>query len=263
MTRIFTSSALVLACGLVTLGCASPPVPILYDGLDTPRYLRCNILGTDQDINSSNFIGDGIVSGAYKPGSQVVVSMYSPQRVDLSINKIPHKMHPMGGEFPTDVDAFLTKYFVSSLADLGLEDKAAAPAPKPTPTPEPERERNPLADEEPDPAPVEAGDEGDHSQVAEAEEGRGWRLDLMKPSSAQSVKGGIAAVGMTKEQVFMALGPPTFINHDTPACSLGLDTVMDANRWIYYSGWGPKTFTFGLAGKRTYTFDGANLVQVQ
>ncbi|RMG11381.1 MAG: hypothetical protein D6731_15680, partial [Planctomycetota bacterium] len=123
MNRVTTSVLAVLGAGLLSMGCAATPVPVLYDGLDQPRYLRCTLVPDKEKVYSSNYIGDGILSAGYKPGSPVVITMYSPQRVDLTINKIPHQMFPDGGLFPAgDVPAFLNKYFVDSLAELGLSE---------------------------------------------------------------------------------------------------------------------------------------------
>ena len=98
MTRVTISALAVLFGGVFAMGCAATPVPVLYDGLDQARYLRCTLVPEKQNINSSNFIGDGILSGGYRPGAPVVISMFSPQRVDLTLSG-----HTHGAQFGVEI----------------------------------------------------------------------------------------------------------------------------------------------------------------
>ena len=260
-------------------GCAPTPVPVLVDGMEQVRYTRCVLQADGDKLFSSNYIGDGVLRG-YPPGSKVELTMFSAQRIDLRINNIPHQMFPSAGEFNAgNPQGCFEKYFVTDPALIGLEPKAECPADE-DPAADAPAEDAPAEDAPAEDAPAEdapAGDEGDPvegaAEAADPEEAKsegektreaaGWRLDKMKPAEAQSVKQGVAAVGMTKEQVYMAFGPPHFVNFDTVATPLDLNTIMEANRWVYYTGWFPRMFTFGLAGKRAYTFDGTKLIQVE
>jgi hypothetical protein len=261
---------------LFLTACAPTPVPVLVDGIERVRYLRCTLKPDGEKLYSSNYIGEGVLHG-YPPGSKVELTMFSAQRIDLKINNIPHKLYPSGDLFNGgDPNACFEKYFVESLAEIGLPPKDSCPpqdeAPPPSedggedekPAPEGEGEDGAGAAE----AEKAPGDEAAAPQPVKAPAKKkapnpGWRLDKMKPSVATSVKGGVAAVGMTKEQVYMAFGPPHFLNFDTVSAGLDLKTIMNANRWVYYTGWFPRTFTFGLAGKRTYLFDGTLLISVE
>jgi hypothetical protein len=184
--------------------------------------------------------------------------MFSSIRVDLTVNNIPHQFFPASGAFNAGaIDQFLEKYFVSSLGEIGIEDPDSPTQPAPAGD-----GGNPLGD--PLAEYPEDGNGGEPEVLPDDEDASpGFRLDLMKPNVASSVKGGVAAVGMTKEEVFMCLGPPLLVNFGTEATNLPLQTILDANRWVYYSGWAVRSFTFGLFGKRTYTFDGTKLIQVQ
>ncbi len=253
MFRVTTSILGALALGLVSAGCAQP-VPVLFDGLEEVRYTRCVLKPNKETLYSANYVGE---FGGYPPGSRVEISMFSSIRVDMTVNNIPHQLIPASGEFNVGaIDQFLEKYFISSLSELGIDDPDHEAAPTAGDG------GNPLGDplaEYPD-----EGTDGSPEVLPDDENTTpGFRLDLMKPNVANSVKGGVAAVGMTKEQVLMCLGPPLQVNFGTPATNLPLQTILDANRWTYYTGWAVRSFTFGLFGKQTYTFDGTKLIQVQ
>jgi hypothetical protein len=246
MVRLAASAFGVLCLGLASMGCAQP-IPVLHEGLDEVRYTRCVFKPNKEAVYSANYVGE---FGGYPPGSPVAIRMFSAVRVDLSINNIPHQMFPASGQFNTAaIDQFLEKYFVSDLAEIGLGDSKTPPAGD-------NSLGDPLADDPNDGTGPETLP--DHEDMAP-----GFRLDLMQSTVASSVKGGVAAVGMTKEAVLMAFGPPLQINFGTEAVGLPLKTILDANRWVYYTGWAIRSFTFGLFGARTYTFDGTKLIQVQ
>lgn len=254
MHRFTVSALTVLAGGMIAAGCAQP-IPVLHDGLEEVRYTRAVIKPHDEAVYSANYVGE---FGGYAPGSKVQISMFSAIRVDLSINNVPHKMYPSGEGFGTSaaqIDAFLQKYFVSDLSEIGMGDGASGAGSNPL--------GDPLAAYPEDGAP----DSGADTLGSEAggADGTTWsfRLDLMKPTVASSVKNGVAAVGMTKEEVYMSLGPPLQINFGALATNLDLETIMTANRWIYYSSKTTKNFTFGLGGKRVYAFTDGKLTQVE
>jgi hypothetical protein len=227
IARTLGSCAGVLALALVASGCAEP-VPVHSDLLNQTFYTRSVLRNKGAKISSSNYYRSS--GGGYPPGSEVQVTMFSEIRVDMTINKIPHQMYPVGEDFNVGaIEQFFEKYFVKSREEIGAKaknGKGEAEAPPPLP-------------------------EGEG-----AEQAAGWRMDLWEKSIAGSVGNGIAAIGMNKEQVLMALGPPPEINFDQYANRLALSTIMEANRWVYYGDvfFFPATFfrkvlTFSPEGK--------------
>lgn len=218
LVRTLGSLVSVLGLALVAGGCAEP-VPVHSDLLGETFYTRALIRNKGDKVYSSNYFRPG--AGGYPPGSEVQVTMFSEIRVDLTINKIPHKMYPVGGEgFNTGaINEFFEKYFVKTREEIGVKDK------KKTPPAEGE------APPEEAPAPAEGADAA-------------WRMDLWEKGFSGSVNGGTAVIGMSKQQVFMAVGPPAEINFGTPAVRLALGPIMEANRWVYYSDtwFFPETF---------------------
>src|SRR5205823_6673833 len=95
-------TVLALSALLVAVAGCPEPVPVLHDGLSKTRYTRCYLNANGEKISSSNQSGE---RGGYKCGCEASVTMFSEVRVDLNINKIPHKMYPVGGKFNTaDID---------------------------------------------------------------------------------------------------------------------------------------------------------------
>ena len=221
--------ALLLTLGAA--GCAAP-VPVAHEGLDTPRYTRVVFKPSGKDLGSSNYLGQ---TQGYPLGSKAVVTMYSRERIELSVNGIPHVMKPVSGEFSiSDPEIFLTKYFVSKREDLGLESLDGPGA----------------AALDPPTGPVE-------EQAAEAEPrvaAEGFDLSAMEPGKRQAIEQGTASIGMTKEQVFMALGPPVFVNFEQNTTGLGLKEIFATNRWVYFDN--PFTLNFFGIFPHAYVFDG-------
>lgn len=231
LLRTSSSCAGVLALALIASGCAEP-VPVHSDLLNETFYTRAVLRGKGAKLYSSNAYRSS--GGGYPPGSEVQVTMFSEIRVDMTVNKIPHQMYPVGDDFNVGgINEFFEKYFVKTREEVGAKDK----------------KKKEKEDEEAPPPEVPPEDEA-------AAEAAAWRMDLWEKSIAGSVQNGIAAIGMTKEQVFMALGPPPEINFDQYATKLSLPTIMEANRWVYYGDvfFFPATFfrkvlTFGPEGK--------------
>jgi hypothetical protein len=251
MPKLAVSTLVVLVGGLVAAGCARP-IPVLHDGIEEVRYTRCIIKPHDEAVYSANYIDR---FGGYAPGSKVQISMFSAIRVDLTINNVPHKMIPASGKFgisTNQIAAFLEKYFVTDLAEIGMGDGGSDGM-----------DSNPLGD--PLAAFPEDGVDPGDTLGGEDEGAAAWsfRLDLMKPTVASSVKNGVAAVGMTKEEVYMALGPPLELNFGQVATNLDLNTIMSANKWVYFGSKTTRNLTIGLAGKRVYNFTGGKLSGVE
>lgn len=58
-------------------------------------------------------------------------------------------------------------------------------------------------------------------------------LDALAPNVRAQIEQGTAAIGMTKEQVFMALGYPLFIDQFIPTHDLPRDRIFQSSTWIY------------------------------
>lgn len=231
-SRLLAGVGAVLALGLVAGGCAEP-VPVHSDLLNETFYTRTVLRANGSKLRSSaSYRSSG---GGYPPGSEVRVTMFSEIRVDMSINNIPHQMFPVGDDFNVGgIGEFFEKYFVKTPWEVGV-------APK---------EKKKKNGEEPEPPPPEPEGLDD-----------AWRMDKWEKSIAGSVQNGIGAIGMTKEQVFMALGPPFEINFDQPANKLSLATVMEANRWVYYND---NAFLAFFGARRVMTFSNeGKLIQVE
>ncbi len=191
---------LVLALGVGLAGC-SEPVPVLHEGLERTRYLRCVLRNDGQNVYSSNYTG---VPVGFKPGTEVRITMFSDRRMDLELNKIPHRMLPVGGKFDVgNVDAILGKYFVNTKEELGLE--------------------------------------------------------RVEPTMRNRIDSGTVAVGMTKAQVYMAMGPPPEVNFGISALNLSLQQLLEANRWEYYSN----AFVAFWGFEEVYLFHDEKLSSIQ
>jgi hypothetical protein len=219
-----------LTLGLVVQGCAEP-IPVKHDALDKDYITRVRLQNNGQKIYSSNYTG-GI--HGYPPGSRAQITMFSTIRVDLKINNIPHQMFPVGGDFNAGaIDEFVRKYFVETPAELGLDENL-----------------EPLG-------PDESVDDGADDKPTEAE-ALDFRFGLMDRGDRTSIAAGSASIGMTKAQVYMALGPPPEINFGQSTLGMPMDTILDANQWVYYSNWiTPWWF------QRVYKFDGTTLIAVE
>src|SRR5262245_36374657 len=105
MQRLRWSCFAALTLAALT-GCASTPVPVLHPALDETYVTRCVLRPDGEKIYSSNYFGEG----GYKPGTEAKITMFSEVRVDVTINKIPHQMIPVGGKFNAqDVPGFIDK----------------------------------------------------------------------------------------------------------------------------------------------------------
>lgn len=229
MRNFVTSLLAAIALGVLAQGCAQP-IPVKHDALDKEYITRVRLQNDGEKIYSSNYTG-GITG--YPPGSKAQITMFSSIRVDLRINNIPHQMFPVGGDFNTGmIDEFVKKYFVETPAELGLSD-----------------ELEPLA---------ATGDKDNGLHEGEKLDPLDFRFGLMPRGDRTSIAAGSASIGMTKAQVFMALGPPPEINFGENTLSLPMDTILEANRWVYFSNWiTPWWF------QRVYVFDGSTLIQVE
>ena len=84
-------------------------------------------------------------------------------------------------------------------------------------------------------------------------------LDKMEATKRQNIQAGLTpSIGMTKEEVYMILGPPLFVDFDYDATALSYEAIMDKNRWVYATGkfWAwyfLQVFQFS-EGKLTTTF---------
>lgn len=234
ISRLASGLGTILGLALVAAGCAEP-VPVHSDLLGETFYTRCVLRNKGEDLRSSNPYRLG--AGGYPPGSEVRVRMFSAIRIDLEVNNIPHKMYPVGDEFNTgSVEEFFEKYFVKTREEIGAKDPKA---------------KKPKDGEEPLPAP-EPPAEGEVSP---------WRMDAWEKGFDKSVMAGVALIGMDKHQVYMALGPPPEINFDTYAVRLNLQTIMEANRWVYY---GDTWFFPATFFRKVLTFDNeGKLVQLE
>jgi hypothetical protein len=190
---------------LVALGlcaCAQPPVPIAFNGQNKPVILRSTLRASGPRLYSSNYLGLPV---GVRAGTEAVVTMYSQQRVDMTLNKIAYQMYPIGVPLSPSPEMFMKKYFVSTPADLGLAK--------------------------------------------------------MDPVPRQNIEAGVGAIGMTKEQIYAALGPPNWVDFgqrpEDEATNLSFEQIMERNRWEYRSS---DVMFWPL--KVAYVFDQNKLVQV-
>ena len=58
-------------------------------------------------------------------------------------------------------------------------------------------------------------------------------LDSLDPSVRRQIDSGVAAISMTKEQVFMALGYPCQIDNGALADDLSRERIFESNTWTY------------------------------
>ena len=77
-------------------------------------------------------------------------------------------------------------------------------------------------------------------------------LDKLEPAKKTNIENGVAEIGMTKEQVYTAMGPPYWIDTDIDATNLSYDTILQKDTWKYrvsnilWNPWWPvqKVFRF-------------------
>jgi len=236
MLRDARAALVTASAGLVLIlgGCADP-IPVSSDVLDEVYYTRVLLRADGNRLHSSNYLNS---YGGYKPGSELDITMFSAIRVDLKINGVPHQMFPIGEDFNTGaIEEWVNKYCVRSPAELGLDDEGE------------------LED-------GGEGDEGDEepggADSAEELGDDAWDLRTFKRSIRSNVESGIAAIGMTKAQVYMALGPPAEIDFGTVTAPLPFDTIFNSNRWVYYTN-GITPWWF----QKVYTFSDGELIQVE
>ncbi len=72
----------------------------------------------------------------------------------------------------------------------------------------------------------------------------------------RNIENGVWQAGMTKDEVYAALGPPNWIDFGTDATNLSFDQIMDRNRWEYRE----VDIMFPIWPiKRAFIFDGGKL----
>lgn len=247
---VTTRAALAAALALLALtGCKGQPVPVIFEGMDEVRYTRAVLKARDDTVYSSNYI-DAI--GGFRPGTEAKITLYSEDRIDLLLNKQPHRMFPSQGSFDTSQpQRFLEKYFVSSPEEIGLDANGEV--------------LQPAAPEAGAPAEGEAaaGAPGPEDGAPPADGVHAFRLDAMPEATRISVMQGRVAVGMTKHEVYMALGPPLQVGHSQPAINLPLEAIMGSDRWVYYGHWAQRSLSFGLGGRRVLNFSGGKLTHME
>jgi hypothetical protein len=88
---------------------------------------------------------------------------------------------------------------------------------------------------------------------------RGEIDTLMNASSAIGLRvgGGEVAVGMTKEQVYVSLGAPRWIERQIKTLHLTRDRILESDRWVYSR----KVFAELIPQEQAYVFNQGVLVQ--
>jgi len=61
-------------------------------------------------------------------------------------------------------------------------------------------------------------------------------IDSLDEGDRKLVEQGTAAIGMTKEQVLLAIGYPSHIDGETPAATMPRDRILQASEWRYRFG---------------------------
>lgn len=120
-TRLHWLATALVALALST-GCGAPPIGVDNDLLKGEHFLAHNL----------KFEQDGAIRVGYRAnylshpqvvshGSQVQITFYSSQHIDLLVDGIPFKMYNLGAPFPTDetgIVRFLEKHFVRDPQEL-------------------------------------------------------------------------------------------------------------------------------------------------
>jgi hypothetical protein len=164
----------ITAAAAVIAGCAATPTPINFEEQGKTKYLRCTLRPKQSVLYTSNYLG---FQAGVPAGVTVEVTMYSPQRIDMSLNKIGYQMYPISLPIPPDPEGFLAKYVVETKEEVGLEK--------------------------------------------------------MDESTRRNVLAGTAAIGMTKEEVYAALGPPSWVDFNVDATNMSRQLILERNRWEY------------------------------
>ncbi len=82
---------------------------------------------------------------------------------------------------------------------------------------------------------------------------------LGPPELADSVRQGNVLKGMTKEQLYAALGPPQWIDTDRPTTTLSRAAILRSDRWVY-----TESFFGNLVPKKeAYLFEGNKLQEMK
>lgn len=63
------------------------------------------------------------------------------------------------------------------------------------------------------------------------------------------IETGQYAIGMTKAQIYMSLGPPAFIDQETPTVCLPFESIIGSDRWTYHKQWYTKIHFVFFDGK--------------
>lgn len=58
-------------------------------------------------------------------------------------------------------------------------------------------------------------------------------LDKLEESRRKNIENGVWQTGMTKQEVYAALGPPNWIDFGIDATNLPIEQIMDHDRWEY------------------------------
>jgi hypothetical protein len=161
------------ALALVAPACAHP-TPIAFKQQNQPLILRCTLRPNGQNLYSSNYLGFPITIRA---GTPAAVNMFSPQRADVSLNKVPYQLLPVSVPFNPDADLFLHKFFVNSSSELGI--------------------------------------------------------DKLEASRRRNIENGVAEIGMSKAEIYTALGPPNWVGFGIDATNFTLEQILENNRWEY------------------------------
>jgi len=61
-------------------------------------------------------------------------------------------------------------------------------------------------------------------------------LEGVDETMRKNIQNGVWVLGMTKAEVYAALGPPNWIDHEIEATNLPLETILERNRWEYRHG---------------------------
>jgi len=253
--QALASTFATLALGIGSFGCASPAPPVQFEGIDQPRYTRCMLKPSEDRLYTANYV-DAV--GGIRPGTEAKIILFSADQVSLNLGGRQYTLFPAADRINTgSIPAFLEKYFVDTPARLGLDRNGNPFAPEAAAG----AAANPFADNEAAPTPAPAGNPLADDEAAQV--GPGFRVDRWEPEVWTGVQNGVAHMGMTKEQVYVALGPPLLINFDQVATNLPLAQILEANRWVYYGARAQRNVTFGLGGKRVYTFSEGKLFSVE
>jgi len=77
------------------------------------------------------------------------------------------------------------------------------------------------------------------------------------PARKANIENGVAEIGMTKQEVYAALGPPLWVDFENDASAMTLEALMEKNRWVYRVS----QFGFFPPVTRVFMFDEGKLRQ--